>query len=121
MMNLMTSMLTTMMTKEVRFKCGLRSSSGGICGREVQHCKHGLEQHAKTHMMSLYELYQDHLTRNGTTEDAAGRDEHPPSPRTLLASGSDSIDLPADADDTDPLGRRMSDDRLVKYFNQFIL
>merc|ERR1719490_171775 len=40
--------LTTMMTKEVRYQCGLSSSSGGICGREVQHCKHGLEQHAKT-------------------------------------------------------------------------
>ena len=110
--------ITTMMTKEVRFKCGLRSSSGGICGREVQHCKHGLEQHAKTHMMSLYELYQDHLTRNGTTEDDAGRDEHPPSPRTLLGTGSESIDLPPDdANDTDPLGRRMSDDRLLKYFS----
>merc|ERR1719229_1953115 len=97
------------MTKEVRFKCGLRSSSGGICGREVQHCKHGLEQHAKTHMMSLYELYQDHLTRNGTTEDA-GRDEHPPSPRTLLGTGSESIDLPANTDDTDPLGDTNSEE-----------
>ena len=89
--------LTTMMTKEVRYQCG-------VCRRVVQQCKHGLEQHAKTHMMSLYELYLDHSKRNGAPGD------HTQTPPPPAASGSASVSL---TEETDPLGRRISD-RLFK-------
>ena len=90
--------LTTMMTKEVRYQCTFRGSMG-MCRRVVQQCKHGLEQHAKTHMMSLYELYLEHTKSSGNGEE----DATAPPP----ASTSANISL---TDETDPLGRRF--DRL---------
>ena len=90
--------LTTMMTKEVRYQCG-------VCNRVVQQCKHGLEQHAKTHMMTLYELY------TATHGNSAPGEEHTP------ASGSASVSL---ADETDPLGRRISDGLFKYVFENFV-
>ena len=81
--------LAKMMTKEVKYQCT-------VCERFVQWCKHGLEQHAKTHKMSLFDLYMDYFNKN------RGDGEHTPVQPT-----QDSANASV-ADETDPLGKEVT-------------
>ena len=81
--------IATMMTKEVKYQCT-------VCERFVQWCKHGLEQHAKTHKMSLFDLYMDYFNKN------SGDGEHTPVQPT-----QDSANASV-ADETDPLGKEVT-------------